>query len=375
MQQVAIAWQLYQLTKSPVSMGLLGLFRIAPVLLFALGGGVVADALDRRRLLIVTQTVLALVSLGLALATLSGQASAATIYGAAFLAGTASAFDAPARQSLVPLLVPREHLPNALSLSAMAWQLGTVAGPALGGVLIEHLGVAPIYFLDALSFGAVIAALFALERKTAPTTAVPISIGAAVEGLRFLGRSPLILTTMILDFVATLFGGAMLLMPIFADDLLGVGARGLGLLYAAQPAGAAVAGVLLSARAMFRRQGRTLLIAVAVYGVAIALFGLSQSLWLSLLLLAISGAADMVSMVIRQTMRQLLTPDELRGRMTSVNMIFFMGGPQLGELEAGLVAGWVGVRASVASGGVLCLIAVLAIAWLVPSLRRYRSAA
>jgi MFS family permease len=370
MQQVAVAWQLYLLTHSSLMMGLLGLCRVAPVILFALGGGVVADAVDRRRLMMVSQTCMALASLALAVATAFGRASPAAIYATAVAQGVAFALDAPARQALVPLLVSREQLPGALSLYAMAFQVAAIIGPALGGLCIAAWGVLPVYVFDAVSFGAVLAALALLQHREAPRTGSAVTLGAALEGLRFLRRSPVILWTMLLDFAGTFFAGATLLMPIFADQLLHVGPRGLGALYAAEPVGAALAAAFLALRPPIRRQGTVLLWSVGVYGAAIAVFGVSPWLLPSLALLALSGAADTVGMVVRQTLRQLATPDELRGRMTSVNMIFFIGGPQLGELEAGAVARLFGARVSVASGGLLCVAAALAAALALPWLRR-----
>jgi MFS family permease len=293
------------------------------------------------------------------------------IYGLAALGGVASAFDAPARQSLVPQLVSRETLPNALSLYTTVYEIAAIAGPAIGGTLLAWKGILPIYLIDVLSFVAVMGALVAMKH-TAPSRGLAgLNLHAMFEGLRFLRRTPLILSTMILDFAATFLAGSLLLLPIFADQLLAVGPRGLGLLYAAQPVGAAATGLLLAYLPTIRRQGPTLLIAIGVYGLSIAIFGVSAWFPLSLLMLAISGAADTVSMVMRQTLRQTLTPDELRGRMTSVNMMFFIGGPQLGEVEAGVVAKLVGVRTSVWSGGALCILAAIAAAVLVPSLRRY----
>jgi MFS family permease len=219
----------------------------------------------------------------------------------------------------------------------------------------------------------VIAALLFLEHRHTGHGASPISFRAAAQGLRFLRRTPLIWSTMLLDFVATFFAGSLLLLPIFADQLLHVGPRGLGFLYAAQPIGGALTGATLSLMRPIRRQGPAILWAVAVYGVSVALFGVSPWFWASFVLLAISGAADMVSAIIRNIVGQTLTPDELRGRMSSVVMIFFMGGPQLGEVEAGTVASLFGARASVASGGLLCLAATGAAALLVPALRRYRA--
>ena len=373
MNDVAVVWQLYLLTHSPLALGMLGLFRVVPVIVFALGGGVVADAVDRRLMMLISQSALAIASLGLAWATWSGSVSEWTIYGLSAFAGAGYAFDLPARQALVPQLVTREELPNALSLYATVFQVATIAGPALGGAVLASFGVLPIYLLDVLSFGAVIAALLALKHRAPGRGLSQVSAHAALEGLRFMRKTRLVWSTMLLDFVATFFGGSMLLLPIFADQLFRVGPRGLGLLYAAQPAGAAIAAAVLSAMPPIKRQGAAVLASVAAYGLAVAVFGAAPWFWLGLVALAASGAADTVSMVIRQTLRQLLTPDELRGRMTSINMIFFTGGPQLGEVEAGALAKAFTPRISVWSGGLACALAAALVAVLVPSLRRYRS--
>lgn len=373
MQVVAVPYQLYQLTHSSLALGLIGLCRVVPVVLFALGGGVIADALDRRRLMMLSQSLMAACSVVLAVETAGGRITPGVMYAVLATAGVALSLDSPARHSLIPLLVPRADLANALSLHAMAWELAAIVGPSLAGVIIAWAGVVPVYVFDAASFLAVIGALLAMHHRAPPRGASRISLAAALEGLRFIGRTPLILSTMVLDAVATFFAGSLLLLPVFADRILGVGPRALGLLYAAQPAGAAVAAALLALRPTIHRQGAAVLWSIAVYGAAVALFGISRWLGLSLLLLAVSGAADTVSMVVRQTLRQLLTPDELRGRMTSVNMIFFIGGPQLGEFEAGVVARAVGPRFSVSSGGVACVVAALVAALAVPSLRRLTS--
>lgn len=372
MQHVAVVWQLYLFTHSPFSLGLLGFFRIAPVLLFALWGGVIADAFDRRRLMLISQTMLALVSLAFAVSTYAGWASAYSTYALAFLAGAATALDSPARQALIPLLVPREHLGSALNLHTLGWQVASIIGPPIAGWMLATTGMVPIYLIDAASFLAVIGALLAMRHRAPIRSGAGLSLRAAAEGLAFIRRTPLIHSTMLLDFFATFFGGSMLLMPIFADQVLRVGTRGLGLLYAAQPIGAAIAAAALSALPILpRRRGLVILWAVAVYGASILVFGVSPFFALSFGALAVSGAADSVSTVARVTLRQLLTPDHLRGRMTSINMIFFMGGPQLGEVEAGAVAKAFGARVSVASGGVLCILAAALVALLSPSLRRY----
>jgi MFS family permease len=372
MQQVAVAWQLYVLTRSPLALGTLGLARVLPVVAFALGGGVIADAFDRRKLVLVAQTGMLLASLLLALMTGLHRVTPLGIYSTVAISGIAFALEAPARQALIPLLVPRNQLPHALTLYSMAYQLASVLGPALGGLLLQAAGVLPIYLLDVASFLAVLGAVAVMEHRAPPRVSTGISIDAAAEGLRFLRRQPVILWTMLLDFVATFFAGSLLLMPIYADQILSVGPRGLGWLYAAQPIGAAVAAAALSALPAIRRQGPTLLVSVAFYGASVALFGVSRSLWLSLAMLAVSGAADTVSLVVRQTVRQLATPDQLRGRMTSVNMIFFIGGPQLGEFEAGVVARLWGARFSVTSGGLACLAVTVIVAAALPGLRKLR---
>src|SRR5689334_5432662 len=305
MQQVAVVWQLYLLTGSPLSLGLLGAFRVTPILLLALGGGVAADALDRRKLMLGSQCGMALASVGLFAATRSNAITPGVIYGLSALAGVASAFDLPARQSLVPRLVSPELLPNALSMYTTVYEIAAIAGPALGGAVLAWKGVLPIYAIDVISFLSTIGALLAMRHTAAPRGLAGLNAGAIVEGLRFLKGTPLILATMLLDFVATFLAGSLLLLPIFADRLLAVGPRGLGLLYAAQPLGAAAAGLSLSFLPTIRRQGAALLVAIAVYGAAIAVFGVSASFPLSLFALALSGAADTVSMVMRQTLRQI----------------------------------------------------------------------
>jgi MFS family permease len=246
-----------------------------------------------------------------------------------------------------------------------------VIGPSLAGVVIANLGVAAVYWLDALSYLAVIGSLVLMRVRPEPHAGTSVSLRAALDGIRFLRSEPIILSTMLLDFIATFFGSALTLLPLFARDILRVGPEGLGLLYAAPSAGAVIAGIWMSLVAGSRRQGLLLLAAVMAYGLCTTVFGLSTSFWLSLLMLAGVGAADTISTVIRNTIRQLRTPDELRGRMVSVNMLFFMGGPQLGEFEAGVVARLAGGPFSVWSGGVMCMVAVGLLAWRVPALRTY----
>jgi len=361
MQFVAINWHVYLLTKSPFALGLVGLFRGVPIILCSLAGGVVADAIDRKRLMIVTQTIMLASAALLTAGTLSGFKSVWPIYVLSSIAAAATAFDTPARQALMPTLVPIEDFPNAVSLAVIVFNVATIAGPAIAGFLLAESGPAIIYGINALSFVAVIGALVAMGASGQPDLQIErkdaLSLAALKEGLRFVWHTPIIVQTMTLDFVATFFASATLLLPIFAQERLHVGARGYGFLAAAPAIGSVFTALVMARLGTLRRQGRLVVASVAVFGVATAGFGVSTVYWVSLLMLAITGAADTVSTVLRQTIRQLVTPNHLRGRMTSINMMFFMGGPQLGELEAGVLAGFIGAPLSVVIGGLGSLIA------------------
>jgi len=378
MQTAAILWHVSLLVspeRKALALGLVGLVRVVPIVAFSLFSGVVADVLDRRRLMLITQSAMALLAGILAWLTFRGLSSVWPVYVLAALASAASAFDAPARQSLIPNLVPREDLPNALSLNTIVFQAASVTGPSLAGLMIGAAGVGWAYTFNALSFLAVIVGLLLMRdvRPASSTSTSDISLKAAMEGLRFVFAAPMIRSTMLLDFFATFFSSATALLPIFAQDVLKVGADGYGVLYAAPSVGALVASLaMVRAVDTIERRGQTLLWSVAAYGAATVVFGLSRDFWLTFACLAATGAADTVSMVLRNIVRQLETPDHLRGRMVGVNMVFFMGGPQLGELEAGLVANWWGPVASVVSGGIGSLVATGWIAGATPALRRYR---
>jgi len=381
MQNAALLWHVSLLVppdRKGLALGLVGLVRVVPVVVFSMISGVVADAWDRRRVMLATQIAATAVAVGLGLLAFRGVTAVWPIYALAAIASGVGAFDLPARNALVPSLVPREHLPNAISLNTIMFQTASVVGPSLGGVLIAAAGVGWVYIANAVSFGFVIVALLMMRDvpARAPREAGSkddVSLHAALEGLRFVFRSPLIRSTMLLDFFATFFSSATALLPIFAQDILRVGATGYGWLYAAPAVGAvATSAVMVPMTDRIERRGPTLLWAVGGYGLATVIFGLSRSFWLTFCCLAMTGATDTVSMIIRNIVRQLETPDRLRGRMTGVNMVFFMGGPQLGELEAGAVANWLGAPFSVVSGGVGCLIAVGAVAAGTPALRHYR---
>jgi MFS family permease len=378
MQTAAILWHVSLLVAPNhrgLALGLVGLVRVVPIVTFSLVSGVVADVLDRRRLMLVTQSLMALLAGCLAWLTFRGVSVVWPIYVLSALTSAAGAFDAPARQALVPNLVPRAHLANALSLNTIVFQAASVTGPSLAGLTIATLGVGWAYLLNALSFVAVIVGLLMMRgvKGAAAPGSSEISLRAAAEGLRFVFAAPMIRSTMLLDFFATFFSSATALLPIFAQDVLNVGARGYGWLYAAPAAGALLASVAMVRFVdVIERRGLTLLWSVAAYGLATVVFGLSRSFWLTFACLAATGAADTIGMVLRNIVRQLETPDHLRGRMTGVNMVFFMGGPQLGELEAGLAANWFGAVASVVSGGIGSLVATAWVAAATPALRRYR---
>jgi MFS family permease len=371
MQVVAVSWQVYELTKNPLALGAIGVARIVPLVLLALGSGVLADALDRRKLMLFSQIAMMLCSAALAMASSLGIVTVWWIYITTALASAAGTLGMPARQAIVPSLVPREQLSSALSLNIISWQAATIMGPTLGGLIIAVWGTSAVYWIDAVSFLAVIAALLVMRVGAVVGERRPVNLRAALEGFAFVRKNTLIWSTMLLDFLATLLGSATVLLPLFATDILKVGSAGVGLLYAAPSVGAVAASALLSVWGPLRRQGPILLVAVMLYGVFTAVFGLSTSFWLSLLMLVGVGASDTVSMVVRQTIRQLTTPDEMRGRMTAVGMLFFAGGPQLGEIEAGVAARLLGGPLSVAAGGLACVVMVGVLAVLTPELRTY----
>jgi MFS family permease len=375
MQLAAINWHIYLLTGSPLALGLVGACRAVPIILCSLMGGVLADVIDRRRVMLTTQTIMLACSAMLAVVTFSGSERVWPIFLLTAIASAAWAFDTPARQALMPMLVPLRDFPNAVSLSMLVFQIGLITGPPLAGFLLASHGPALVYAFNAASFIAVIVGLALMRSSGKPekteADAPAISFQSLVEGLRFVWRTPIIVQTMTLDFVATFFASANQLLPIYAKDILAVGARGYGFLAAAPAAGAIVAGLIMARMGTLKKQGVTVIVSVGLYGAATIAFGVSRVFWFSLLMLAATGAADTVSTILRQTIRQLVTPNKLRGRMTSINMIFFMGGPQLGEVEAGTVAALIGAPLSVVTGGVACLLAATFALMRAKNLRRY----
>lgn len=375
MQFWAINWHLWELTREEVAIALVGLFRIVPIVLFSLLGGAVADAWNRRRVMLVTQSVLTVVALALGLLTRTHMISAWSIYLLSAAGAAAMAFDNPARQSLIPNLVPRDHLLNALSLNSVMMRVATISGPVAAGYLIKNGWISATYFLNALSFLAVILALLemrppAVERSQEERP--EISLRALREGLEFVRRTPILVWTITLDFMATFFASADALLPVIATEVLKVGPERYGYLAAAPAVGSLLAGAAMASRPPVIRQGRVILLAVLCYGGATILFGASRLFWLTWFAYSLTGLTDTISTILRQTIRQTVTPDRLRGRMTAVNMIFFMGGPRLGEIEAAVVARWVGADWAVILGGIGCVLSALWVGSRAPALRHFR---
>jgi MFS family permease len=368
---VALPFQLYVLTGSTLAVGLLALVQLVPILVFALGGGAVADAVDRRRLLLITQLGLTVASGALFLLASSPDAPIWGYYFVAFVAAGLGAVDQPARSSAVPRLVPRERLPAAIALNQLGFQAMAVAGPALGGILIATVGVAAAFAFDAVTFvAAIVAVLLIAPIPPAPGAARP-SIATVKEGLRFVRRRRIVLSTFVVDFVAMVFGMPTSLFPALALDVYGVGAAGLGLMAAAPAAGALVGAALTGWVGRIRRPGRAVIVAVAGWGLSITAFGLSAWFPLALLFLAMAGAADVFSAVLRSAIVQLETPDEIRGRVVGVHILVVTSGPRLGDAEAAAVAALTSAQFSVVSGGILCLVGLAAVARRFPELRGY----
>jgi MFS family permease len=374
MQTWALFWHIRTLSDQPIALGGVGLARILPIVIFSLIGGAMADVVSRRRVLFISQSVMAFSALALAYFTFTGEATLWHLYILTAIQAMAVAFDTPARQALVPNLVPAKDLSNAFSLMSIAFQTGSILGPALSGLVIAYMGQSYTYLFNAISYLGVILALIAMgsvPQQIVRDRRSGISLSAIGEGLHFIIAHPIILSTMLIDFFATFFSSANTLMPIVARDILKVGAVEYGWLSAAQSIGAVAAALVVSQLDQLRRQGAIFMWAVVSFGLATVAFGLVRSFGWAMFALAWIGASDSVSTIIRNTIRQLQTPDHIRGRMTSVNQIFFMGGPQLGEIEAGLVAQFFGAPAAIISGGVGCLLAVGWIARRWPQLRKY----
>lgn len=365
MQTVAVQWELYERTSSALGLGLIGLVQIIPFLAIVFPAGHLADRISRRRIIIAAQGVQALVAVGLALVAAKG-ASVTWIYGLLALSGAANAFSYTSRAAFVPQLVPLMILPNAITWRTSGWQLANIAGPAFAGVAFYFGLRAPAIYRIHVVLGVVVIALLArMAPRPRPRSVEPLSWRALTAGVGFVRGRPLILSTMTLDLFAVLLGGATSLLPIFARDILHVGASGLGTLRAAPAVGAMVMAIALAHRPPLRRAGRALIIVVIGFGAATVVFGLSRSFGLSLAMLALTGAFDMVSVVIRTTLVQTLTPDPMRGRVAAVNAVFVSMSNELGSFESGVTAWLMGPIGSVLLGGFgsLIVVALVALRW------------
>ena len=362
------------LTGSPLAVGLLAAVQLVPLLTVSFVGGALADAVDRRRLLLITQTCLAITSGALALLSLSPQPPIVLLYVVAFASAAIGAIDQPTRGSLLPRLVARERLPAAIALNQGGYQLASIGGPAAGGVLIATVGLPTAYLIDALTFAASILAAF-LIRPVAPAgEGRRLGPSAILEGLRFARRHRVVLGTFVIDLDAMIFGMPTALFPVLALDVFRMGPTGVGLLAAAPAVGALIGALLTGWIGRVRRQGVAVFAAVAVWGIAITLFGLvTASFALALVFLAIAGAADVVSAVMRSTIVQMATPDALRGRLQALHITVVGGGPRIGDMEASAIAAATSAQFSVVSGGLLCLAGLVLVAWRFPELARYDS--
>jgi MFS family permease len=374
MQFAAILWHVYERTHSNSYVGALGLVRVVPLVVFGLFGGVIADHFDRRKILLITQCGMAIVALGLAMVTIYGYDDVWAIYGMVALGAVANAFNGPVRQAIVANLVPARDFPNAASINGITWRLSDILGPVFGGLLLgwTHApyisGLAWVYVCNAVSFVAVMFAVWLLPPRPPSADEQARTFGDAIvaikEGFRFFRKADVVRNTMIVDFWATFFAGAEALLPSYAK-LLKLGPQGYGLLASATGAGALVASVVTAFLPTISRQGLWVLRMIGLFGLATILFGTSPNLPLAFLFLALIGATDMVSTVLRQTIRQLSTPDRMRGRLGSIGMLFQISGPQLGDAEAGYAADGFGVlglaplaavRASIITGGIGSLV-------------------
>lgn len=373
MLDIAIGWELYERTRSALALGLVGLVLVVPIVALALPAGHLADRRARREIVLITQLVLACGSLALAwLSFVRGPVW--VVYVCLFIIGIALSFNRPATAALLPQLVPVRDFANAVTWNSSAFQIASVVGPALGGAIIgiRHRA-GPVYVLDAVLALVFLVCVWRLSARPAPSAREPITVRSLLAGIRFVRHTKVILGSITLDLFAVLFGGATTLLPIFARDILHVGPEGFGWLRAAPSVGALLMAVGLTHRPPLRRAGRALLWAVAGFGVATIVFGISRSFTLSMVMLLLIGALDNISVVIRHTLVQTLTPDAMRGRVSAVNGVFIDTSNELGGFESGATAALVGPVLSVVGGGVVTILVVVLVARLWPELRELGS--
>jgi MFS family permease len=370
-QWVAVGFQVYAITHKPLSLGYVGLARFIPVASLSLVGGSAADHFDRRSVALVGTLGFIGVALGLYAITLSPNPSMPLLYGLVMAFGVITSFFSPAVSAILPSLIPPEHLTSAVSWQTLIWQLSAVVGPSLGGAIYaitERPG--PVYLTSAMGLGLSLFAFGAIRLRRPPLARKRPSFAEALAGLGYVRRNKILLGSISLDFFAVFLGGAVALLPVYAADVLDVGPRGLGIMRGAAPVGAGLMGLYLAVRPLGRNAGIKMLVCVGVFGAATIVFGVSRSFGLSLLALAVLGAADMVSVIVRKTLEQAATPDAMRGRVAAVNQVFIGASNELGEFESGVTAAWVGAVPSVVIGGLGTIVVVLLWAGLFPEIRR-----
>lgn len=373
MLSVAVGWELYQRTNSALALGLVGLIQVLPVMALSLFTGTLADRVNRKRMVLVAQSMLVFSALGLTMLSYV-QGPIILMYGCLLLIGIAASFSGPVNTALLSQLIPESAYENAATWESSSWQLASVVGPSLGGLLIAlfHRST-PVYAIDVIAISIVILCLSLLRAGQPGRLAnadKTSTLRSLMEGLNFLRRSQIILAAITLDLFAVLLGGATTLMPIFARDILRVGPTGLGLLQAAPSVGALCTTLCLAHTPPFKKAGRALLVAVGSFGLATCIFGFSHLFWLSLLMLALLGATDNVSVVIRSTLLLLRTPEGMRGRVASVDTLFVSMSNQLGGFESGIAAQLLGPIAAVVAGGLGTILVVILIATFWPEMRR-----
>ncbi len=378
-QAVVVGWQMYELTKDPLSLGLIGLAEAIPSIGVALYAGHIADIVERKKILIITLIVLAFCSLALLSFTTNPGAfvfqwGAVPIYAIIFISGIARGFMSPAWFSFMPQLVPRELYQNAITWNSTLWEAASITGPALGGLIYGFFGITAAYAVDASLVMLGLLSAFAITNKPLPPVSEEQGITEKIKaGLRFVFQNKLILGAISLDLFAVLFGGAVALLPIFADNILHTGAMGLGFLRCAPSIGAVITAFYITHNPIKKNMGKTLLWSVAGFGMCMICFAISKNFWLSISLLALSGVFDCVSVIIRGTLMQTLTPENMKGRVSAVNNIFIGSSNEIGMFESGVAARLLGVVPSVIFGGFMTIGVVASTAWLAKSLRRLQT--
>ncbi|MEY2407944.1 MAG: hypothetical protein QOF48_614 [Verrucomicrobiota bacterium] len=371
MLTVAVGWELYERTGSALNLGLVGLTNMIPMFLFTLPAGHMADNLNRQRIIVSMTALIALASAGLTLASML-EAPTAWMYVCLFIGATARTFMWPSSAAFLPQLVSRRFFPRAVTWATGSFQLSSVAGPAAGGAIIALTGHAsPVYALNTLATAACVILIGLVHYHRVPAPREPMTLSSLALGFKFVFATRIILGIITLDMFAVLLGGATALLPVYAKDILRVGPHGLGLLQAALPVGSLLCALVLAHRAPLARAGNALMWSVVIFGLSTIGFGLSRVFAVSFFMLVVCGAADNVSVVIRHTLVQMLTPDDKRGRVSAVNSLFIGTSNELGGLESGLVAHWLGPIIAVVTGGAGTILVVFAVAWCWPEIRRY----